>query len=158
MALICIADSRTGRFLRHLLWNQELNLFFCLDWPFFIGTLKLVHFDFCIIIYSFVWQYPLCHYWYYYNQKYSATRKHLCWSLVFNEVFSNYSVQLRHKYFCEFSQTTGLWNFRTPFLQTPLNNCFCILTHSVYCATAVFLLDKNDVALVFRLVLSRPNL
>ena len=53
-----------------LLQKRNLNLFFHLDCPFFDNFwLKLICFNFCIIIYSFVCKFPLHCYWYRYNEE-----------------------------------------------------------------------------------------
>ena len=37
------------------------------------------------------------------------------------------------------------------FCRTPLDDCFCVITHSVCCPTRTFQIFKNDITHIFRL-------
>ena len=114
-----------------------------LFWP------KLVSLNLCIVIYSFVCQFPRQCYWYCYNQKQSSVgilqkrcsyklrkidSKILCWGLTFNKVADLQRIllsknRLRHRCFL-LSFTKFL---RTTFAKYPLgqlllhNQSFCLL-------------------------------
>ena len=134
-------------------WTAKL---FWLNWS--------LCFSFCIIIYSFVHQFPFP-YWYCCNQKqspgnslqskcsYKFPKIHKETPALFHEIFRStefWSIlskkRFRHRCF--------LVNFVkfliAPFLTNPLDGS-CLKTCSVYCSTITFCLFKPDIPHIVRL-------
>ena len=122
-------------------------------------------FSFCIIIYSFVCQFFLHYYRYWYNQKQSSVvfykksvltmfskfaMKHMCYSLIFNEFAELQILTLSKK---RFQDKYFLVNFakllKASFSKNPLGGWFYINNCSVYCPTVTFCVSRNDVTHIF---------
>ena len=89
----------------------------------------------CIIIYSFVCQYPLHYYWYCYNQKQSSgtVLQKRC-SFKFRKIHKKTpKKRFRHRCFLVNSAKFPI----TSFLKNASDGCFSINTRYVYCPTSI---------------------
>ena len=121
---------------------------------------------------SFVCQFFLHYYWYFYNSNQSSggvlqkvcakifskfIRKHLCYSLILNEVADLRSLTLLTKRFQHRCSLMNFANFPIPLSskkkkkKKPSGGWFCINTRSVYCPTMTFCFFRKDVTYIFQL-------
>ena len=101
-----------------------------------------IRFSFCLIIYSFVCQYSL-----HYNLTaiIRSSRPLLLCKKDVLENFAKFTRKHQKRYFLVNSAKILI----IPFLKNSSDDCFCIITRSIYCTTTTFGLFKNNITHIF---------